>query len=361
MKKIISYHPNKSTGIGGIETLVRSLQAVSKSNGNTFIEYYNDVANDKKEHFEEKDVGVVYKKIKLPDIFDGQIRELIKGMLFALRLLFNRNQNKDTVIIYHPIYLLFLFKFILSDKKLILVQSNRLDTLFLGRLVKLAFYLNNKNIYKFCVYTSYDKSKLEKSYDFDSQKIEVIPRGCKLESKNTIALFSKKLVTIARIHEHQKNFDQMIAAFKKLPSDYTLDIFGSGSDIEISNLKNKIKNMKNISYLGPTDNVAKTLSNYSVFLMTSQYEGFGQTLIEARSQGIPLVVFNNFEAAPWIVKDNENGFLVNNNNIGEFASKIQFLTFKREVFERFSNACLLMAKETENNKVEALWKPLLTK
>tara|TARA_R110002020_G_scaffold172410_3_gene362766 strand:- start:2863 stop:3945 length:1083 start_codon:yes stop_codon:yes gene_type:complete len=359
MQKIISYHPNKSTGIGGIETLIRSLQFVSISLNNTFFEYYNDIANDKKEHFHEN-ADVIYKKIKIPHFADGQLREVIKGLLFAFKLKGDRSKGSGFVFIYHPIYLLFLFRFFLSEKKLIVVQSNRLDYLFSSRLAKLAFKLNGKNIGKFCVYTSFDRDKLEKSYNFNKEKIQVIPRGCKLESKGSVALYSKKLVTIARIYEHQKNFDKMIEVMKRIDSNYTLDIYGSGADEEVSSLKSKIANINNINYLGPTNNVAETLSSYSVFLMTSHYEGFGQTLIEARSQGLPLVVFNNFEAATWLIKQGENGFLINNNDVGDCVNKIEALTTDQATFNVYSNNCLKMADETDNEKVEKQWGKLLS-
>lgn len=360
MKKIISYHPNKSTGIGGIETLVRSLQFVSSKLALNFVEYYNDIANDKKEHFDEKDTSVIYKKIKLPSYLNGQLREAMKGLLFAFKLIGHRSNSSDFIFIYHPVYLLFLFRFVLSKKTLIVVQSNRLDSLFSGRLAKLAFKLNGRNINKFCVYTSFDRDKLEKNYSFDQEKIQVIPRGCKLKSKSTTALYSKKLVTIARIHEHQKNFDKMIEVMKKIDSSYTLDIYGSGSDEEVLSLKIKIADINNINYLGPTDNVAETLSGYSVFLMTSHYEGFGQTLIEARSQGLPLVVFNNFEAATWLVKQGENGFLINNNDVDDCVNKIKVLTIDEPTFNVFSNNCLKMANETDNEKIEKQWSQLLS-
>lgn len=360
MKKIISYHPNKSTGIGGIETLIRSLQSVSNSLNNIFIEYYNDIANDSKEHFEEIKVNTTYKKIKLPSFVSGQFREVVKGLLFALNLLGHRSKDDDFVFIYHPVYLLFLFRFVLYKKRLILVQSNRLDTLFSGKLVKLAFSLNGNNIHKFCVYTTFDQKKLEKNFRFSKEKILVIPRGCKLKSKSTVADFNRKLVTIARIQEEQKNFDKMIDVMKKIDSSYTLDIYGTGSNSEVFALKNKIADIKNINYLGPTDNVAETLSGYSVFLMTSHYEGFGQTLIEARSQGLPLVVFNNFEAATWIINQGENGYLIKNNDVDDFVSKIESLTIDRTTYESFSKNCLKMANETDNFKVESQWVKLLS-
>ena len=94
--------------------------------------------------------------------------------------------------------------------------------------------------------------------------------------------------------------------------------------------------------------------------MTSHYEGFGQTLIEARSQGLPLVVFNNFEAATWLIKQGENGFLINNNDVDDCVNKIKALTIDQATFNVFSNNCLKMANETDNEKVEKQWRQLLS-
>lgn len=359
MKKIISYHPNKSTGIGGIETLVRSLQLVAKRININFAEYFNSIAADGNELYSVNNSNVDYVKIPLPLNITGQLREAVKGFLFALKLISFSRREGELVIIYHPIYFLFLFKLVLRGRGVVLVQSNRLDSLFEGRLVKLAFFLNSKNITKFTVYTKYDREKLSGDYNFEYEKIAVIPRGCKLPTKSTSSAFGKSLVTITRIYEHQKNLDAMIEALKILPLDYTLDIYGSGTNEEIKSLQQKICDMDRVNYKGSTSDVGKTLEEYNIFLMTSNYEGFGQTLIEARSQGLPIVVFDNFEAAQWIVKNGDNGFLIKNKNIQDFSEKVLFISSSPETYQSFSDSAIQLSIETDINHVESLWKDLL--
>src|SRR5690606_27135151 len=114
-----------------------------------------------------------------------------------------------------------------------------------------------------------------------------------------------------------------------------------------------------IRFRGPVKEVDKVLRQYSVFIMTSHYEGFGQTLIEARSQGLPIVAFDTFDALSWIVRHGENGFRVTPGDHVDFALRIQTLTADCGQYERFSRAALTLARDTESAVIDRLWQTLL--
>src|SRR5690606_32264812 len=127
-----------------------------------------------------------------------------------------------------------------------------------------------------------------------------------------IARFSRRLVTITRISEQQKNLSGMIEVMDLMPKGYTLDIYGGGTSEEVRYLEEMIKERSNsnVRFCGVARDVESVLKEYSVFLMTSHYEGFGQTIIEARSQGLPVIAYNTFDAASWVIKNGETGFLI---------------------------------------------------
>lgn len=357
-RTILSYHPNKSSGLGGIETLIRSLHKISRKVDKRFIEHYNFVSGDSCEYFKQQDKSnSEFKRIYIPSFFSGKIKEICKSITFTVKVLINSTSSH--VIIYSPSYSIFLFSWVLRGKKLVIVQSNKLDVLFECRLAKISCKYNITNWHKFVVYTDQDKLELNKKWQVPFDKIAVIPRGCKLKTSDTSPNFSTKLVTIARIEEKQKNFIEMINIIDHLPNEYTLDIYGSGCDLETSSLKSKIDNNPRVKFCGVSTDVASTLSKYSLFIMTSRYEGFGQTLIEARSQGLPIVVYNTFLAAKTIVKNGSNGFLVEPYNTLDFVNAIKLILGSEIVYSQFSQNSLSQAFETEQSSVDKMWSQLL--
>jgi glycosyltransferase involved in cell wall biosynthesis len=151
----------------------------------------------------------------------------------------------------------------------------------------------------------------------------------------------------------------MINVLDRLPEGYTLDIYGDGNFDEVTDLKEKLIAKSNVTYKGPTNDVAATLAGYSLFLMTSRYEGFGQTLIEARSQGLPLVVYNTFDALSWIVDDTQTGCIVPNGHTQTFTESVMKICENKERFIAMSNNALCKAVDTESKYVSELWENIL--
>ena len=118
------------------------------------------------------------------------------------------------------------------------------------------------------------------------------------EHKNTFINQNKEnidaLVTVGRITP-QKNHTLLIKAFKKFnehfPKTY-LHIFGSGAPKDVKKLKDTIleyKMDKMIILKGFSSNLKDELIKYPVFVMSSNYEGMPNALIEASISGLSCV------------------------------------------------------------------------
>ena len=351
--KLVTVNSNKSTTVGGVEGLIRSLQTVLADR--ELVELFCTVGT--KEIYPESsrtcyiDYSIKRKNFCFDKIFlkINQIKQFYS----------NGVSENDIVVLFHPNDLLYMPFTVLKKATIILVQTNRFDIYF-KPLSKLIMVLTKKHIDYVTVYTEKDKTILSSLYPDLEAKARVIPRGCRIESSKVARVHSKKLVSVARIDEEQKNFTAMLDIFSSLPDDYSLDIYGGGSDEELRVLKDKINTVPGATFKGEVaDNLAEVLQRYSVFLMTSRYEGFGQTLIEARSQGLPIVVFDNFDALSFIVEDGFNGFTVENNNQKKFAEKIIDLCENEALYKEMTQNSLLKAKETESDFVNGLWKDIL--
>ena len=101
-----------------------------------------------------------------------------------------------------------------------------------------------------------------------------------------------------------------------------LKIIGDGNEKDYLNsiiLKEKLENSIQLCGFKNKDEIAKLMLNSSLYLMTSYTESFGLVLLEAESYGIPIVAFDSAKGACEIIRNGENGYLVNNRNINEMA------------------------------------------
>ena len=155
----------------------------------------------------------------------------------------------------------------------------------------------------FIFLSSYDKENFCKKLNLDERKARVIRHSSGMKLLQAKKEKNKKLIMVARIDNNSKRFDLAINAMKRLP-DYTLDIYGNGPDIEYCQKIIKEEKINNVFFRGSTNRVQEKLDKSGIFIMTSDYEGYGIVNIEAMRRGLPIVLRNTFEAAQDIVIDN---------------------------------------------------------
>ena len=110
-----------------------------------------------------------------------------------------------------------------------------------------------------------------------------------------------------------------------------MDIIGDGQ------LKSKLEekiNMYNINdkvrILPFTKNIRDEYLNSSIYALTSYDEGFPMVLLEAREFGLPCIAFKSFGPCE-IIKDGEDGILIDNGDIENFAKRLQELINDKEL------------------------------
>lgn len=70
------------------------------------------------------------------------------------------------------------------------------------------------------------------------------------------------------------------------------------------------------------EGLKKSFLNSSIYVLTSKSESFSLSLCEAMSYGIPSISFDVDVGPREIIKDMEDGFLVENKNIMEMAENL---------------------------------------
>lgn len=103
---------------------------------------------------------------------------------------------------------------------------------------------------------------------------------------------TKRIVTVGRLHK-QKNQALLLEAFadfKKLCADYQLHIYGEGELEE--KLKNRARELgieKDVVWHGFSKRVKEEIVDSRMFVLSSDFEGISNSMLEALAMGIPTI------------------------------------------------------------------------
>jgi glycosyltransferase involved in cell wall biosynthesis len=123
----------------------------------------------------------------------------------------------------------------------------------------------------------------------------------------------KVILTVGRLHR-QKNFLFLISVFKALYQDNRsarLIIVGEGKEKERLLIQIRLEGLQEVVKLIPfQSNIYPYYENADVFALTSEWEGFGNVLVEALSVGLPVVSTNCPGGPKTILENGKYGTLV---------------------------------------------------
>ena len=164
-----------------------------------------------------------------------------------------------------------------------------------------------------------------------AEKIEVIYNAIEdywFETPNNNLQSEPTIVFLGRIGEDPftlklKGVDRLIWLFEQFPEVKKFSIVMSRNKKLVQWMKNNIPNHSIIAN-AVKDGIPSLLKQYAggIALLTSRYEGFSLSLIEAMSQGLVPISFS-VGIAPEIIRNGENGFIVH--TIEEAKEKIKLL------------------------------------
>jgi len=142
----------------------------------------------------------------------------------------------------------------------------------------------------------------------------------------------RQIVFIGRL-DPQKNLPHLIEAFamvnRKMPNT-TLRLIGNGNLTEAIRKLIEDKGLKEcVSFDGVCKNMESIYSQADMIVLSSEYEGMPNCLIEGIGCGIPVVSYDCPIGPREIVVDDVNGYLVKYNDITQLAEKM-FACLQRE-------------------------------
>jgi glycosyltransferase involved in cell wall biosynthesis len=179
--------------------------------------------------------------------------------------------------------------------------------------------------YTSCIVTlTQADTKFWKKY---ANRVEVIPNMITILPHIVSNYNSKQIISVGR-YSYEKGYDMLLRAWsiviKKLP-EWKLYIYGNGDASEYISIIKHYKLQESVFCMPATKDIVSEYTKSSIYVMSSRYEGFGLVLTEAMSCGLPCISFDCPYGPSEIIKDGEDGYLVEKNNINMFAEKMEIL------------------------------------
>lgn len=139
----------------------------------------------------------------------------------------------------------------------------------------------------------------------------------------------KAIVSVGRLMD-QKRHDILIDAFAKIAdrhSDYTLELYGKGNLLE--KLKERAEShglVDRIKFMGTSPTVFEDIKQAALFVLTSDYEGLPNALLEAMALGLPCISTKcSPGGAEELIQDGVNGYLVPRGDVEALAQRIDLI------------------------------------
>lgn len=175
-----------------------------------------------------------------------------------------------------------------------------------------------------------------------------------------------KIIFIGRLVKNHKRPHLLIKAFTKLADcfpNWELELWGAESNRTYTkSLQHRIEKsglQSRIHLKGVTRDVAGVLRDGDIFVLPSAYEGFGLSLAEAMSMGLPVIGYKNCPAVNELIKHEENGLLCED-GADALAEALQRLMASKELRVQYGAQAKKSVEQYAAENVWVDWEKLLS-
>ncbi|MAL60711.1 MAG: hypothetical protein CMC14_11765 [Flavobacteriaceae bacterium] len=178
-----------------------------------------------------------------------------------------------------------------------------------------------------------------------------------------INLPSNYIVSVSRLNNAVKQIDSLIDTYKnsELPkSDVKLLILGEGEDkVHLEAVIEKENLEENVFLLGFKDNPYPIIKNAQFLVLCSKFEGFPMVLLESLKLGTPVVSFNCTSGPNEIIRHNQNGLLVEDQNFEKYKEALNTLTSNEALYSSCKNNAQSSVEKFNTVSIMREWKEIL--
>lgn len=204
--------------------------------------------------------------------------------------------------------------------------------------------------------SDYIQDTIEKEYKISKEKIPCIYNGIDTKSfvhQKVVESNRIKFINVARL-TRQKNQRLLLDAFYlalQKRTDLLLEFVGDG---ELRNvLQDQAQELgiaNHVVFRGIQKNIKEILNQSDVFILTSDWEGLPLSVLEAMACGLP-VISTDAGGVRDIVKNNENGLIIEIGDVKGVANAIGKLATDKELRKEMGENSLRMAGQYDVRKM----------
>lgn len=290
--------------------------------------------------------------IKITILSNSKKRISLKKAITLYRYIKNNSFDVVHSHLFPSQYYLSIIKLFLNKKiKLVTTEHNTTNS-------RRKFWLL-KQIDKI-VYTNYDKiifisngvkEQFNKDYPRLTKKGIIINNGIPLLDffpSDKISPKKTNIIMVARF-SGQKDHNTLVKAMSLLDNQFTLSLVGEGEDLDkIKALTKELKLEKRVHFLGFRNDIAKLYRNHDIFVLSSNWEGFGLVAAEAMASGLPVIA-SNVNGLREVVQD--TGLLFEQKNEKELAKLINKIATDETLSKKLITRGLETAKKYDIKKL----------
>lgn len=173
----------------------------------------------------------------------------------------------------------------------------------------------------------------------------------------------KDVLIVSRMEDTPKKISHALKIWSEIERsgefpEWTLRLVGTGGDLP--KYKNIVayENLKQIVFEGaqPSEDYYKRAS---VFMMTSQSEGWGLTLTEAQQSGCVPIAFDTYDSLHEIITDNYDGFIVPQGDFDLYVNRMKNLMRNEENRHRMAQSAIESSHRFEQTIIAKQWYDML--
>ena len=175
----------------------------------------------------------------------------------------------------------------------------------------------------------------------------------------------KDIVTVGSLTP-PKNHELLITAFSKITEDfplYRLVIYGKGSKLDsLKQLAQDLNVIDKVEFAGYSKNVNEVIRDASVFVLSSDYEGIPNALMEAMALGLPCISTDCDGGGARLLIDNEqNGLLVPKGDVNSLSNALKRLLSDNEFAESLGQNAYQIGERFAPEKIYSSWEEYLNR
>lgn len=173
----------------------------------------------------------------------------------------------------------------------------------------------------------------------------------------------KRIVSVGRYHR-QKNQILLIKSFAEIASEfpeYTLEIYGDGDmKKELNEKISELRLCNRIFLLPPRNDLFDHIRIASLFVLSSDFEGMPNSLMEAMALGLPSISTDcRPGGARALIQNGENGIIVPRNNISALSNAMRYMLNHKDIAEKMAKKAMNITYSHSSEMTYRRWEEFL--